>query len=120
MSSQVTVRLVDDLDGSDATQSLEFTYKGTTYRLDLNDNNASRLEQVLAPYIEAAIRAGSHQAAPGVRVGKRRRATQTEPAPAAIDSPKAVRDWARANGLTVPDRGRLPKSIIEMFRASQV
>ncbi len=119
MASQVTVRLVDDLDGSDATQSVEFTYRGTLYRLDLNDANASHLEQVLAPYIKAAERAGSHQATPGVRVGRRRRATQTGPAPIATDNPKAVRAWARANGLAVPDRGRLPISIVERYRASQ-
>jgi hypothetical protein len=37
----------------------------------------------------------------------------------AVDS-AAVRVWARAQGIAVNDRGRLPKSLVDAFRRGQV
>ncbi len=55
MAQKTIVHLTDDLDGSEATQTVEFGYQGKTYKLDLSDQNASELEEALAPYIAAGI-----------------------------------------------------------------
>ncbi len=57
MAQKTIVHLTDDLDGSEATQTVEFGYQGKTYKLDLSDQNASELEEALAPYIAAAQKA---------------------------------------------------------------
>ncbi len=120
MARQITERLIDDLDGSDATQTVEFSYKGKSYTLDLNDNNASELEDALAPYIAAAGKAGTAQSGRGRRGGKRQSSGARGGSGAASDySPKDVRAWAQANGVEVPTRGRIPGKVIEQFQSSQ-
>jgi hypothetical protein len=40
------------------------------------------------------------------------------PEPKTGPSPAAIRDWARRNGLDVPDRGRIPTSIRQAWERS--
>jgi hypothetical protein len=55
--AQVTeVRLVDDLDGGDADESVDFTVDNKRYQMDLSEKNAARLREILAPFIAAARR----------------------------------------------------------------
>jgi hypothetical protein len=120
MARQITERLIDDLDGSDATQTVEFAYKGKSYTVDLNDNNASDSEDALAPYIAAAGKAGSAQSSRGTRGDKRQSSGARGGSNDSSDySPKDVRAWAQANGVEVPARGRIPGKVIEQFKASQ-
>ena len=58
MAQQVITKYTDDLDGSDAAGSVEFALDGRAYEIDLNDQNAARLRDVLAPFVAAARRAG--------------------------------------------------------------
>ncbi len=118
MARQITERLIDDLDGSGATQTVEFAYKGKSFTLDLNDNNASDFEDALAPYIAAAGKAGSAQPSRGGRGGKRQAATSSGRSSSDY-SPKDVRAWAQANDVEVPARGRIPGKVIEQYKASQ-
>ncbi len=106
MAKQTVTQLIDDLDGSEASQSVAITYKGKTYSLDLNDENASELDDALAPYIAAAEKAGGVQ---GGRGGKRAaRSTAKQGSGNGGDAdPKDVRAWAEANGVTVSSRGRI-------------
>ena len=119
MARQITEKLIDDLDGSDATQTVEFAYKGKSYTLDLNDNNASDFEDALAPYIAAAGKAGTASSGRGGRGGKRQAGASSGGSDVSAYSPKDVRAWAQANGVEVPARGRIPGKVIEQFRASK-
>ena len=58
MAQQTTVRFIDDLDGSDASGTFDFSLEGRTYQIDLSDENAARLRDALAPYIGVARKAG--------------------------------------------------------------
>ncbi len=118
MAKQTIERLIDDLDGSDATQTIEFAYKGKSYTLDLNDNNASDFEDALAPYIAAAAKAGGAQPGRRGRGGKRQTAASSGRSNGDY-SPKDVRAWAQANGAEVPARGRIPGKVLEQYQASQ-
>ena len=55
--AQVTrVRLVDDLDGSEADESISFALDGLALEIDLSNDNADKLRDIFAPYIAAARR----------------------------------------------------------------
>lgn len=110
MAQRVNIVLVDDIDGSDATQTVAFGLDGASYEIDLSDGNASALREALAPYLGHARKVGR-----GGGGGKRNgRST----AAAGGTSAKEIREWARENGHTVPERGRIPAEVREAYEAA--
>lgn len=109
MAQKVNIVLVDDIDGSDATQTVSFGLDGTTYEIDLNDANAASLRDALATYVGHGRKVG---AAP------RRRRGAAAPAGVGGASAKDVREWARANGHDVPERGRIPADVRSAYDAA--
>lgn len=106
MAQRVNIVLVDDIDGSEAAETVAFGLDGTSYEIDLNDKNAAKLRDALANYVGHARKVG------GARRG--RAATKSTGGASAKD----VRDWARANGHKVPDRGRIPADVREAYDAA--
>lgn len=106
MAQKVNIVLVDDLDGSDATETVSFALDGTTYEIDLNDGNARALREALSGYV------GHARKVTGSRRGRR---TSTAAGGA---SAKDVRAWARANGHDVPERGRIPADVRSAYDAA--
>ena len=51
MAQKVNIVLVDDLDGTEATETVSFGLDGTTYEIDLNDANAASLREALSGYV---------------------------------------------------------------------
>jgi hypothetical protein len=116
MAQQTTVRFIDDLDGSDAVGTVTFALDNRSYEIDLSDENTDKLHEVLAPYIEHARKAGGRS---GGRGRTRGQAAMTEaPARSSREETQAIREWARQNGHQVNDRGRIPKSVIEAYKAA--
>ncbi|MDP9777991.1 hypothetical protein J2S58_001614 [Nakamurella flavida] len=115
-----TVSLVDDLDGTDADESVSFGLDGTAYEIDLNDANAQRLREALGVYVEHARRVdGRRAAAPRARA-RAARGGSAKPARTAPDREQtaAIREWARSNGHEVSERGRLSAAVIEAYQAA--
>jgi nucleoid-associated protein Lsr2 len=108
MAQKVHIVLEDDLDGSDATQTVSFGLDGTSYEIDLNDKNAGKLRDALAQYVGAGRSVG------GARRGRKSASSATNLGPSA----REVRDWARSNGFDVPDRGRIPADVRTAFDAA--
>ena len=54
MAQKVQVLLVDDLDGSEATETVAFGLDGTSYEIDLSSGNAGKLRKELAHYVKHA------------------------------------------------------------------
>lgn len=54
MAQHTEVRLVDDLDGTDAEETIAFGLDGKTYEIDLSTVNAQTLREALAPFVAAA------------------------------------------------------------------
>lgn len=52
MVQTVVVRLTDDLDGSDADETVAFGLDGKSYQIDLNKKNAATLRKTLKTYID--------------------------------------------------------------------
>ena len=108
MAQKVHIVLVDDLDGSEATESVSFGLDGTSYEIDLNDANAARLRDALAEFVGHGRKVGSAS-------GRR---SSGSAATAGGPSAKEIRDWARSNGYDVPDRGRVSAEVREAFDAA--
>ena len=51
MAQQTTIMLVDDLDGGEADEQVEFSVDGKAYEIDLSAANGERLRATLAPFI---------------------------------------------------------------------
>ena len=107
MAQKVHIVLVDDLDGSEATESVSFGLDGTSYEIDLNDKNAAKLRDTLAGYIGHARKVGAAS-----RRGRKTAASSSGP------SAREIRDWARSNGFDVPDRGRVSAEVRQAFDAA--
>jgi len=42
LAQRTVIKLEDDIDGSEASQTVRFTYEGVAYELDLNDKNVKK------------------------------------------------------------------------------
>jgi hypothetical protein len=104
MAQKVHIVLVDDLDGSDAEETVTFGLDGATYEIDLNSTNAAKLRAAVTPYVGHARRVGGRR---GIRK-------------AASNGPSAaeIRAWARSNGYDVPDRGRVSAEVRSAYEAA--
>ena len=113
MAQKVTVTLVDDLDGGQADETVEFGLDGVSYQIDLSADNAGDLREALANYVSHARRAGGRKK-PGPRPGAAARSTGGSTS-ADREQNQAIREWARKRGLKVSDRGRIPADIVEQY-----
>jgi hypothetical protein len=118
VAQKVTVQLVDDIDGSVAESSVEFGLDGVNFTIDLSADNADRLRDVLAPYVESARRVGGRRRAAAVKTGPPAQAAQPPAAPAAgtdRERNQAIRKWARQKGWEISGRGRIPADVVEAY-----
>jgi Lsr2 len=108
------VRLVDDLDGQEADETVEFGIDGKNYEIDLTSENAGKLRDVLAEFVGAARRLGGRSrrgasvAAPTAS-GTARRSTIDR------EQNQAIREWARKHDFKVSDRGRIPSEVLDAY-----
>jgi len=61
MAQRVNVVLVDDIDGSEAVETVSFGLDGVQYEIDLSTGNADKLRAVLSLYVGHARRAGGRK-----------------------------------------------------------
>jgi Lsr2 len=109
MAQKVQTLFIDDLDGSQADGTVRFGLDGTDYEIDLNTEHAQQLREALARYVGAARRIS----------GSSRRPSRTERRPQANGlNTTEVREWAKAQGIDVKDRGRVPAELIVKFKAA--
>lgn len=107
MAQKVQTLFADDLDGSDAEGTVRFGLDGVHYEIDLNTVHTKDLRGALARYVEA----GRKVSGPTRRVTRNRGQAATT----GLNS-NEVRDWAKANGLEIKDRGRVSADVIAKFR----
>ena len=108
MAQKVQTLFIDDLDGSEAEGTVRFGLDGAEYEIDLNAEHAQALRDALARYVGAARRAGGGTRP--ARGGRRARAD-------GVDSTE-VREWAKAQGIEVKDRGRVPAELVIKFKTA--
>lgn len=113
MRKEITdVQLIDDIDGTTADTTIEFSVNGKNYIIDLSEANAAAFNEALAPYIEHARRARRATA------NKRKSRSSSEAARAKRQRNAQIRTWALENGVTVSKRGQLGQDIIAAYEAA--
>jgi Lsr2 len=105
MAQRVTVALEDDLEGGPADETVRFGLGGAEYEIDLNTKNAAAFRKKITPFIEHARKAGR----PGHGAAR---------AAASRQRSGDIRAWAKGQGITVSERGRIPASVVEQYRAA--
>jgi hypothetical protein len=107
MAQKVNIVLVDDLDGTEATETVTFGLDGSTYEIDLNDNNAAALRDALSGYVGHARKSTG---------GARR--TRRSAGSASSSNTKDVREWAKSQGMDVSERGRISADVQSAYDAA--
>ena len=112
MAQSVTVTLIDDLDQSQAAQTVRFGVDGTGYEIDLSDRHASELRSMLSRYIGAArrLRQAPARARPRPQHRTRTRADR--------EQSRRIRSWAMDKGLLASPRGRIPRQVVDEYEDS--
>lgn len=115
MAEQIIKHLIDDIDGSPAHVTRLFSIAGVDYTIDLNETHNQQFDTFLAPFIAAArkarpasrLSARETYARYGRRSDGRRKHNAT------------IRAWAKARGIMVADKGKIPASVVEQFEAAE-
>src|SRR5664279_3791674 len=101
-----TTEYTDDLDGSRADSTVHFAFGGTSYEIDLSKANTRAFEKLISVYV------GHARKVRGARSTSRAK-------PAAQPKPKqdlaAIREWAKAAGYQVSDRGRIAAAVVQAY-----
>lgn len=108
MAQKVSVILIDDMNGGEADETVEFGLDGTSYEIDLSHGNSQELRDLLKPYTDKGRKVtGTARRPPGSRA-------------TAPDEPrnKEMRAWAKAQGLKVSERGRVPADIAAKYESA--
>lgn len=113
MAQTTTVKLIDDLDGTNADETLVFALDGKTYELDLSKRNAAALRKVLQPYLEAARSANGTQRASSRRTKTPARSTARKTtlfSQLTGEEKDQFRTWAE-----MPTTRRIPEALVQQW-----
>lgn len=102
-----TVVISDDLDGSTPAETVEFSYDGVNWSIDLSEKNKKKLEDALRPYLDKASPARMAQAAS---------ATPTRTRAAKPGGDRI--DYSSPEHAGKPHRGRITEAEAEYVRAN--
>lgn len=105
MASRVITQLISDLSGEvikdGKGETVQFSYRGSSYAIDLTDKEAAGFDKAMATYLENATKQGGRRrSSAGAKRGYQ---------------PKEVRVWAKGQGIDVPERGRIPAAVVEQY-----
>lgn len=110
MARKVVVTLTDDIDDTlSADETVTFAIDGVEYEIDLSKKNADKLRKAVAPFVEAGRKVSSRK--------PRARTSPSSSTPMDRKQSNAIRQWARENGHTVSDRGRIAQPVIDAYNA---
>ena len=100
-------QLISDLSGDEIAEgkgeTVEFSYRGTSYKIDLTEKEAAAFDKAIAAYVDNAT-----------KVGGRRKSSPSGSGYNARD----VRAWAKSQGIDVPERGRIPGDVLERYKSA--
>jgi hypothetical protein len=109
VATQTKVELIDDLTGDKADETVIFGLDGREFEIDLSRDHAGELRDNLARYLAKARKVGKLTAVS--TTSKRTASGQRQ----SREQTAAIREWARANGHNVSDRGRIPLQMAKAF-----
>lgn len=104
---RLITQLVDDLDGTEADETLSFALDGKVYEIDLSRDNATLLRKAMDEYVTHARQANARSRKP-LHAAPHRDPSQT----------RAIREWAQRNNHPVSSRGRIPGPVVTAYEAA--
>ena len=108
MAQRVQVIMEDDIDGTEAAQSVQFGLDGVAYEIDLSNEHATQLREAIGTWVGHArkVRNSRQAASPGRLPGK-----------TSIDKEQMrnMREWGQQNGYQVSDRGRVSQAVQDAY-----
>ena len=110
MAKETVTRLIDDLDGGVAHETVRFGLDGHLYEIDLSSKNATKLRKDLAAFVERGSRVSARSLTAQRRRGRAGGGT-SQP-----DENRQIREWAQSEGYDVADRGRIRQDIVLAYR----
>jgi len=118
MAKTTRVVLVCDLhgDGTEAVTTIRMDNGAARYELDLCQSHFDGLTGA-GRRLRTRRRTGGAPAA--TKAANKAAAAKTRRRRGGALDTAAVREWARAHGYTVSDRGRIPRRILEAFTARE-
>jgi hypothetical protein len=112
LAKKTITKLVDDIDGGEAHETVKFGLDGYHYEIDLSTKNATKLRTALSTYVERGSRVPARIAlgGRGSTAGGRRGAAVAE-----REQNQAIRAWAQRKGIPVASRGRIRQEVIDQY-----
>ena len=107
MARQITELLIDDIDGGNASATVQFAYAGKSYEIDLNKRNAKKFDELMKPWVTAGRRVVAKSGT------ARKSTTASDP-----DYLAKVRAWAKENGYSASARGRIAQQTLDAYKAA--
>lgn len=104
MARKTHVILIDDMDGSEAAETVKFGLDGVSYEIDLSEENAQQLREQMDAWVRSGRRVGGRKTA-GTRS-------------ASTGETARIRSWAKDQGLDVSERGRVSQEIRDAYEAA--
>jgi hypothetical protein len=105
VAQRTQILYADDIDGSEADSTVRFGLDGADYEIDLNEKHAEQFAEAIRPYVDAGRKVfSSRRAARGSRPARHNQSD--------------VRAWARAQGLRISDRGRIPADVRASYESA--
>ncbi|MCD0447240.1 Lsr2 family protein [Glycomyces sp. A-F 0318] len=112
MAKQTVVTLTDDIDGSEAAETVEFGVDGYLYTIDLSAAHAEELRDRLTAYQEFGTRLGRYSTRTAAAAPKR------APRRGDRDRNLDIRRWADEQGLPIKARGKISDEVIAKYDAA--
>ncbi|MET0820624.1 MAG: Lsr2 family protein [Aeromicrobium sp.] len=115
MAKKTIEVITSDLSGEELEpgqgETIRFSIGGSDYSIDLTDAEADELRSTFDKYVKVASRASSRGTQSTSRKSSGSGRTPEELA--------HIRAWAKENGHTVSERGRIKSEVLEAFDAAQ-
>lgn len=109
MARTTVTHIIDDMDGSKDASEVTFALDGVEYSIDLSKKNRAALAKALKPFIDAGTRIPQRSSRGGGRGRKKASGSRQDL--------REVRDWAKAQGIDISDRGRVPTAVLDQYDA---
>lgn len=115
MAKKTVVTLTDDIDGSEAAETVEFGIDGFLYGIDLSEEHAEELRDRLTAYREFGTGLGKYHTRSAASALPKRVQRHGEK-----ERNRDIRRWAEENNLPVKARGKLSDSVIAKYDAAHM
>jgi len=108
MAQQIQTLFIDDIDGGEAAGTVRFALDGSDFEIDLSSTHNDELRKTLEKYIANARKVG----------GTARRTPRGRRNGGDTINTAKVREWAKAEGYDIKDRGRVPADLVVKYQAA--